>query len=418
MGRRRTRTTPVSWAAFAAQDVDEARAGRPSADLRAYAAERDLHFGGDRRQLRVLGGVPRWNEYIHNCCAGRLGDRRQGVVQHELLEIGFATSEHSGHRLAMGGDFAKVKLRGDLRLADLLPLAHLFSGVRDAPGPFPADTATVPVTAVVLHVPQAALLSRFTVRSADRLRNADGPPLDPHGLAGYRLRGRDAFEPAAWERLLPRAAGALGALAGPYVSFEAGTALVALRVGGFVADPGRLDALVAHALTLADAVADVVAPPPHPDTRFHLPLPPAPAEEPMQDADRWGATLDDAAAQWGLRREDPDALHRAYPALPVPGRSRGVLAGELPGGARGRLTFHQHRRGDLSLLAAALFERRPGAPELPPGGVNDDGSGMRVAAVGDLVACWSQTMDDGQLAVTATAERGRRAAASLGQLAG
>lgn len=404
---------PHSWAAFAAQDVEDAERGRPAVDLRAYAQERGLAYDGSARCLHVLGVLPRWTDYVFNACRGTLGGARHGVVFHELLELRVTSREH-GSSLAMGGAFARTKLRGRrITLRSFIPVVGMFDSGKDEP--FPELSAAAPVTTVAVHVPDAALLPEFTVRSADRLPSSGNPRLSEYGLLGYRLRG-DALSADQRAALFGGAArGVLAALDGPYVDVRFRQASLALRVGGFAADAPGLDALVDRALALADALGGVARETTGAGTapaRFGDPLPPPPAGGP--DVDGWDATLDQAAAAKGLVREDPDALHRAYPTLPVPGRARGVLRGPLAGGAGGRVSFHQHRAGSFRLQAAALFPAAPGGADTPPGGVLHEETGMWVGRAGDLVAAWPAVTHHRELAITGTAEQGLRAARALG----
>ena len=118
----------------------------------------------------------------------------------------------------------------------------------------------------------------------------------------------------------------------------------------------------------------------HPAPPFAAPLPPFDAGTHPAGfisfegkIDRSGmVALERDAAAFGLRIEDPAALHRAFPRLPIPGTSRGILAGTLPGtgGTFGRLTWNTQRHPDSSayLRRGAIVAARPGAPATPVGG--------------------------------------------------
>jgi hypothetical protein len=121
-----------------------------------------------------------------------------------------------------------------------------------------------------------------------------------------------------------------------------------------------------------------------------------------------------AAATFGLTREDPAALHRAFPRLPVPGRARGVLRGALPGGVEGRVTIHQHGSpGSAWIRTALLLPAAPDAPPTPPGGTLHAPTDMYVGVADGLVACWARELANGRMAVTETAQAGWEAASAV-----
>lgn len=388
-----------SWAAFGPGDVEDAKRGAPPGDLRAYATARGLTFADRAQCLPVHALQPRHGEHLFNAVQGVLGGRRYGAVGHELFEASVSSTE-SGSRIRMGGEFHGVKLAGErLTFMSFIPVVGTIADALRDEGdvPFPELTAVLPSTSALVHVPEAALLPSFTVRHANRL--ATGDRLRDEGLGTYRVAAND-LDPELRRMLFAGAVrDTLLALSNAaFVELRHLHGALLLQVDGYLMQDAQLDRLVELLLAAADGLAAVPAPDPPPVGRF----------------DSWDETIAAAAAQFGLTPEDPVALHRAHPTLPVPGRVRAVLAGALPNGVPGRVSYSQYEPSSSTLQAAALFPLAPGAAPLPPGGVYHQATDMLVGTTGDLVAAWKRSPDHGELAVTSTAERGWAAVTELG----
>jgi hypothetical protein len=182
---------------------------------------------------------------------------------------------------------------------------------------------------------------------------------------------------------------------------------VGLTVDGYRHDPADLDRLVAITGAVAQALAEVARPW----------WAPAPFDQPWGafdrtthppgyrsfDDERGRSGLDvlerDAAAT-GLLVEDPVALHRRFPRLPIPGTSMGVLAGTLPGTtAHGRLTWQtqSHPGSSTYLRRGAVVAARPDAPVAPVGGWLVAETDMYATVVDGLACCWTRTNSPGRL---------------------
>lgn len=407
---------PHSHVALAPEDIEDSQRCRPDVSLEPFARARGLTYGGSVILGTFVGVLPTWAEYVFNSCRGELGPGRFGLVEHELLELEVAPNDPTGSGIRMGGSFWAVK-RG-------MPPGwkkRLIPGVielgMDEPAnePFAAYASWAPVTSVAVHVPEAACLPRISVGSADR-HNALGTTssLEDVGLPHLRLRSDlpDDLRVA----VLDGAAGrALGTVDAPYVSLKLSYSQLLLTRNGFVTDDAELDALIARAVAIAEGLAAtcrpsaVMAP-------FDTRLPrPEPQTGRFAGLDRWDETFAAAEKAFGMTLEDPDAYHAAFPRLQVPGTARGVLRGTMPGGAEGRLAFHEHggRRSGF-LRGAALFAAPPAAEPTPPGGVLHEPTQMYVAVGDGIVACWNRQMDPGTLAVTPTAERAQATLRELG----
>jgi len=395
--------TMHSWAAFAREDVEDAKRGAPPGDLRAYAAARGLTFADRAQCLPVHALQPRHREHLANAVQGVLGGRRYGAIGHELLETSVSQSE-SSTRIGMGGDFHGAKLAGArLTFLSFVPVVGTIADALRSEGdvPFPELTAVLPTTAALVHVPEATLLPSFTARPADRLANGDR--LRDEGLGTYRVAANDLTPELRRAIFAGPVRETLLALSNAgFVELRHLHGALLLQVNGYLMEDVQLDRLVELLLAAADGLAAVPAPDPPPVGRF----------------DTWDETLTAATARFGLTLESPVALHRAHPDLPVPGRARAVLAGTLPNGVVGRLCFTQYEPSSSTLQAAALFPLAPGAASLPPGGVYHETTDMLVGTSGDLVAAWKRSPDHGELAVTSTAERGWAAVTALGLAAG
>ncbi|MDO9174981.1 MAG: hypothetical protein Q7V62_09250, partial [Actinomycetota bacterium] len=169
---------------------------------------------------------------------------------------------------------------------------------------------------------------------------------------------------------------------------------------GFVAAADQLDALVNAASALADAVAQLCSAWWAPD-HFDTPLAPFdPAGHPRGwPSAMFTGPLDDSlttslqtiARDMRASIEDPVALHRRFPRLPIPGASLGVIAGRLPGThAVGRLTWHfqNHHVSSMVRRGGAVFAARPGVADTAAGGHLVSDTDLYVAVRDGVAACW------------------------------
>lgn len=397
-------------AAFTAADVEDARRGRPATDLSRYGQSRGLEPLGQALVGHVAGLNPLWSDHVFNVLRGELGDGRFGTIQHELHEVPLGDDGQPGRPGEYHGRRSVGRSRwivpGWLR--------------REPPNePFAAQAMWVPTTGVKVLVPEAALLPRTLVTSA-----AHAPLLDPRlepQAPSFRLQP-NRFASTELVQVLAASVGpTLESLGDTFVRLELAHGALGLTVDGYRADPVDLDRLVTATLAMAAALAQVARPwwLPAP---FEAPLGPfEPATHPAgyrsfaTDLDRSGLdALERDAAALGLVVEDPVALHRRFPRLPLPGTSMGVLAGPLPGrGALGRLTWQtqSHPGSTRYLRRAAVVAARPDAPASPVGGRLVTATDMYAAAVDGVACCWTRGNSEGRLDAADLAER---AVATLG----
>jgi hypothetical protein len=372
------------FAAFAPEDVADARAGRPAGDLRAYGAERGLEWLDRARPLGFAAASPGFDEYRFSVLRGPLPGGRHGVLMHQLMEIPVTGSPNVSGRLygsvvRSGGSWWRPRLpnRTDIPIiGDFLdPPAD------DSPRePFDTDAVWIPTTAVASLVPESALplfLTRLDRR--DKLAPYDFDQrrdLTSAGAAGWRLRthGRPVSDALADRLLSPAVREVLARREqDPYFGMLVLRGTLVVRRNGFLLDPAELDRLAVDTCTIADAVRDACLPEltPRPLTD---PLP-SPRSEHPEVTPAWRDGYIRVATRLGLAMEDPDELHRAFPALPLPGRVVAAMNGHLGGGIQGRLVY----AAELNLAAserargAVLLAAEPGTPETPPGGVRHEG---------------------------------------------
>ncbi len=98
-------------------------------------------------------------------------------------------------------------------------------------------------------------------------------------------------------------------------------------------------------------------------------------------AGAWAEDLRGYAAQHGLALEDPDAWHRAFGRLPLPGRAVAVMRN--PYGGRVVFTTDVPISVTRALRGAVLSPAADGAADTPPGGIRSE---FGTVAVRDGVA--------------------------------
>lgn len=377
-----------SWAAFALEDVADARRGEPAADLSGWAAEAGWEYLGQQVPSGFASVVPVWAEHLFGCARGVLPGDVFGTVLHELYEIGIGPDG-----LAMDGTFHDIRSDGAWKWVGTWD-----NGPRNEP--FARQAVWLPATRAAARVPQAALLPRLCLRRSDRLPPQGSRDLGGLGLRGFRLTGEtDAVLDevvATW--LGGEAGAALRALPHPFVEVVVAGGHVALVRNGYAA-PDEAGALVAALAALARDLRTACAP-------LAVPAPVGSTLPPpvWADADRaapgrldvlsgaWWSAYRELAAERGLTLEDPDAFHRAFPDQPVPGRAQGVLRGRvdgLPGDVRLAWFADGEAPVDGWVRAALLLPAPPAGAATRRGGTLVEETGMWGEVAGDLAACWT-----------------------------
>lgn len=384
-------------AAYKRADVEDARRGRPTSDLSDYGRARGLEPIGSRLMGHTAGLNPRFEEYVFNALRGELAPGRFGVLQHELHEIGLGDDGKPRPH----GSYHGLRASTRMTWKSFLPFGELFE--KEAPDePFKAQSIWLPTTAAIVMFPEGALLPRLKVVSKDHavlFQNTFVP--------GFALDRTDAMTDEFVGALVNAWAPTLAQIGTVHAAIEVKHGVLGLRVDGFRHDPAELDHLVRSAGALADALAARCAP-------LHEQSP-APFAAPLPDFDAsthpagyrsYDGRFDNSglqalrafASERGMRVEDPVALHRRFPRLPIPGTSLGLLAGPLPGTSTfGRLTFNAQgdRRNSASVRRGVMVEAAPDAPPTPLGGVKVDETDCWVA-VQDGVACaWPRAQNPG-----------------------
>ncbi|WP_418057615.1 hypothetical protein [Pimelobacter simplex] len=382
--------TARSRAAFAPEDVADARRGEPATDLSGWASGAGWEYLGQQVPSGFASVVPVWAEHLFSCARGVLAGDVFAAVMHQLYEVAVSTDGPE-----MDGAFHDVRSGGTWKW-----LGTWDNGPRDEP--FARDAVWVPATRGAARVPQAALLPRLCLRRSDRLPSLGSRDLADLGLEGFRLAGET--DPvldeiiATW--LGGEAGAALRTLPHPFVEVVVAGGHVALVRNGYAA-PDEADAFVTALAALARGLRDACAP-------LAVPAPVGSALPPPAWADpgwtapglldvlsgAWWGAYREAATDLGLTLEDPDAFHRAFPDQPVPGRAQGVLRGRVDGLAtEARLAWFADGVAPVDgwVRAALLLPAPAGVPVAATrrGGTLVEETGMWGEVVGDLAACWT-----------------------------
>jgi hypothetical protein len=386
-----------SYAAYAREDVEDAKRGSPSISLAGWAAARGLEFL-DRSLPGAFSSVmPLWPDYVANLSRGTLLAGRYGYLAHELDEVGLDGKADP----RMPGPYHSLRVHGKGRGL----LDHLVSIQKKRPNePFAAESIWLPTTAVGVRIPEAVVLRPVTIRSSNRFPLGGNPSLDDAGLAGFRIAGDQ--RPDDERQAVGTAAQPLASVGAPYVTLRLDRGVLGLRRNGFVEDDAELDALVGVAGEIADRLADLARPQLTPQP-FATPLPPP-------DPSTWPAGIAApqpfetevfarAAAELGMAEEDPIAFHRAHPACPVPGRALGLVRGNLPGTAvEGRVGFFDqgaHTGG--TYRSAVMVPARSGATT-PLGGTLHPASDLYLEVADGIAHAWPRNRSRGALNAAAT----------------
>jgi hypothetical protein len=394
---------PRNYAAFERSDAGDAKRGEPTSDLSDYASDRGWEFRGPDLASHFSGLNPRWVDYVFNSMRGELAPGRFGTLAHELYETPVMPD---GTFTDISGDFWAKVVRIKKGLGSLI-------GMPKTPPnePFAAWSVWLPSTAVKLQVPEAVLLPPTVVRNKSRLGR--GNPSLGDVAPNYRMRD-DGRVPDDQRQSLAAAIGPpLQGLDFPLVEVELSFGAVALRVNGFRDDPAVLDHLVGVAREIGERCAEAArrwwAPAPF-EQSVGPPVPDAhPPWYPSFHRQFTAAltALRTVASEMGLQEEDPVALHRALPILPIPGASQGVLAGTLPGTSTfGRLTWQYQAHGPVGFMrGGVVVAAAPTAPATPPGGVLLAGPDMYVASRDGVACCWARGYTVARLDSVALVER-------------
>ena len=294
MFRTRDQDRKHGYAAYAREDVEDAKRGHPGVELRGYAAARGLEFLGNRLAPGFGSLTPAWPEHVFNC---------NGTI--------------------------------------------LLKEPEDKAGPFGANAIWVPSTKVAIRLPEAALIPQIIVMRKDRLPRFGSRNLGDYGLPGFRLGGNGELGDSLLHRIFGGPAGkVLAGLDYPFVAFQVDHATLSLQRNGYARDDGSLDRLIEAGCGLARAVREAAGSLTAPRAFGERLLRPAwtdPAYRPweLNHLLEWWDVFRRVAAKFQMELEDPAAYHRAFPSIPVPGVAHGVMHGQLPGTtAVGRLAWY------------------------------------------------------------------------------
>ena len=378
-------------AAFAPEDVEDARRGRPDFELRSYATARGLDFRSTGAPPNFETVIPEWPDYVFNSMLGVLPGGAVGVLEHELMEVEVTTGK-AGPRIG-GKLFDQVYTKKD----SFIFQPSFWKRPKDEP--FGGNAIWIPTTRLMASVPEAALVPRTMAVQSDRLTAIGRYDLDRHGLDGFGLQyGDEPEDEALLDRLFAGPPGRfLAAAQYAYVDLDLDGAIVAVRCNGFLREEAALDEIATEFSEVVAAVREACAP--YFDPRpFEQPLPEPPwvdrEHPPSGELDLrsspWWEAWRQTAAQVGMRLEDPKAYHRAYPSNPVPSAAVAVMRGTAPDGRTYRLAFHR-ARGPHDIRAAAVFGEDAGwsGPKTKPELVPE--TGMWLQGDGTVVACWDAT---------------------------
>lgn len=386
-----------SNAAFARDDIDDARRGHPDVDLRPYAEAHALDHLGQAQLGEFVGFHKPWNEHTFNVMRGEVVPGAFGTLSHELFQVDLGNDGKPMRYGAWHGIRLKAKSGG------LRTLVFLERKVKNEP--FGAHAMWLPTTVVRVLVPHAVLLPPLVIASKEYLPLSD-PKLKP-AAPDFRIDRMRAVDDDLKDRIATVLGPVLQSLPHHFVELRKHQGAMELTVNGYVADPARLDRLREAAAAIACGLATLAAPL----------WRPAPFEQHLGALDpsshpAWyvsfasaftpggEAALAKHAEEHGLQVEDPVALHLAFPHLPVPGAARGGLFGVFPGTVQpGRLiwTYEGQSNPPLACRGAALFAARPGAPDGPLRGLLVESTNMRAAVRDGIACCWTTGWSPGRL---------------------
>jgi len=380
------------YGALAKADVADAKRRRPAGTLDEWAAARGLDALGSQNAAGYFAALPLDDQLQFNVVRGVLPGGRDGCLFHWLRAWPCGEDgEPSGGGRWFGTYWGPGVSRGWWK--KMIPLVGdlLSSDVELAIG--------VPFTVAATLVPEAATCGRFTIGNGPKaLFSKGGRELG----GGFRLEAGEALPETVVERLLapgsplPPVLAAAGAAHARFeLHYDAGTLMA--RHNGFAADPEALDALCEQLCAIAEALAAAALPEAEPRP-FSAALPVVdwpPSGISMSGRfppSPWLEALHGLAGELGMTLEEPDAYHRAFPHVAVPGRAFAVLHGVLPGTATSaRIAFHRERPlSDNQGRTALLLPAAPGAQETPPWGMRLREPRLGYAVRDGIVAIWVQ----------------------------
>jgi hypothetical protein len=410
-------------AAYAREDVEDSKRGRPAVDLSAAAAARGLRFRGPIRMGAFMSATPIWPDYVFNAMDGRLPRGRYGLFEHELDEVPVGQDG-----IDEAGSFYGVRstYRSRESVGSFLTYGLLGSEKAEPNEPFAANAVWIPASSVAVRAPETNVLGSFDIRRKGNLPRWGVQDLGELGLPGFRGAGTDSPEvdrDVLAEALAGRAGDALRECAYPYLRLEVGFGVVSLRRNGFAPEP-EIDELIERAERIAEGLTAACGKLLRPQS-LDAPLPPPAGPDPglskkqrqlaeIMDGNASGAA-ERIAGELGMEVEDPRAYHRAFPEVPMPGRARIVLRGSLPGtSAPARLLYTgQGSRAGMTLRGGVLLPAAADPPELPLGGDVVEETGMYGEVVGGIAAIWDRRRVNGRLEAADLAQRALRTAAEL-----
>jgi hypothetical protein len=364
----------------------------PAPDLRAYAESRGLDFRGTIMQPGFEAVMLGRDEHERNVVRGTLPGGEHGVLFHEWATFDL---ERAGYPTTLPDPEVRATL-GD-RLDALDSWIHfdptgLVGRVKSRPPVRAAFT-----TAAVLVPEATAAVGRLRIDRSEVFSPYDfahGGPLDSLGFPGWHARAEPQLDPELFHRFAGEDVGRMLAAwaADPYAThlvFWHGT--LAVRRFGFEGDAERLDALASAAGALAARLraAALAGRTTAPFSAALPPPPPRPRPGGFDPAPQWENAVRELAARLALEREDPYALHQAFPSLPVPGQAFAVLRGTLPGIAGvARLVLATGRPTEGWNLGrnAVLLPVGASAPATPVEGVVEREAQLRWHVAGDYAA--------------------------------
>jgi hypothetical protein len=376
------RVAKLNRAAFSPDDIEDAKRGHPDFDLRDYAAQRGLEFMDHITPAGFRAAVPCADELQTNVLRGILPGGEYGVMANEGLEVGYTTDSPD-----WGGTFygERVTMKGTG--------LSLFGKTNEA-------QMRVPCTVAGVRVPETAGIQPYmridTRRSSPPFSFANRMKLDDLiGIDNWSTWGDPEADPGVVARIVAEPIASLlrGHSSDGLFQIVVWWGTLLVRRNGYLRSAGELDELGRAASLVAgrlrEVYTDLSEPQPF-ETALPRPLSSEARDLPpgFYPDDVWRGWALQMAERHGLSLENPVALHRAFPSLPVPGTAFIVLRGDVPSVGQGRLVICRERD---SLRPAILVAAPPGSEPTPPGGVPHRDPGARVEVNDGIRAVWSAT---------------------------
>ncbi len=383
-------------AAFAPEDVEDSKRGRPAVALHGFAQSMGLLYRDQEMPGAFISTLPRWDNYIFNGMRGVFPGGRFGHLGHELLQVSVDSEgiNMSGTTYATRTVFRNSGLFG--------------GGEAPKDEPFAGNYAWIPTTAVHVRAPETARLPTMVIIEGSRTALFGNPKLDEYGLPGYRLVGSDDISDDLRAHFARVCQPWLSQRHDPYLRVRVYHGLVNITVNGYRSDPADLHFLMQAAHGIADGLAAMMAAPANASFGAAGPssgsfsLPGVPRAWP-----EYAAVFAEAARLYGLFDEDPLHLMALLPRNPIPGIPWGVLFGTPAGAAAPcRVVWHnQGGRTENSVRGGMITPARPGATT-PVGGILHGPTAMYVEVVDGMAYCWNQRRHFGELGSAALLEQG------------